>query len=73
MLADLGRVIPLSFFVLVPFMEFALPFALRLGLGLGCGRASVGLGRRTAAQRVVRRHALVHVPLDPRQLEAWSG
>ena len=29
-LADLGRVIPLSFFVLVPFMEFALPFALKL-------------------------------------------
>ena len=28
-LADLGRVIPLSFFVLIPFMEFALPFALR--------------------------------------------
>ena len=29
-LADLGRVIPLSFFVLVPMMEFALPFALRI-------------------------------------------
>ena len=29
-LADLSRVIPLAFFVLVPFMEFALPFALRL-------------------------------------------
>ena len=29
-LADLGRIIPLSFFVLVPFMEVALPFALRL-------------------------------------------
>mmetsp|Transcript_13457 Transcript_13457/g.32082 ORF Transcript_13457/g.32082 Transcript_13457/m.32082 type:complete len:686 (-) Transcript_13457:483-2540(-) len=29
-LADLSRVIPLAFFVLVPFMEFALPFALRI-------------------------------------------
>jgi len=29
-LADLSRVIPLAFFLLVPFMEFALPFALRL-------------------------------------------
>jgi len=29
-LADLLRVIPLAFFVLVPFMEFALPFAIRL-------------------------------------------
>lgn len=29
-LADLSRLIPLSFFVIVPFMEFALPFALKL-------------------------------------------
>ena len=29
-LADLSRVIPLAFFLLVPFMEFALPFALRI-------------------------------------------
>ena len=29
-LADLGRIVPLSFFVLVPFMELALPFALKL-------------------------------------------
>lgn len=29
-LADLLRVIPLAFFVIVPFMEFALPFAIRL-------------------------------------------
>lgn len=29
-LSDLLRVIPLAFFVLVPFMEFALPFAIRL-------------------------------------------
>ena len=29
-LADLARIIPLTFFLVVPFMEFALPFALRL-------------------------------------------
>jgi len=29
-LADLIRLLPLAFFVLVPFMEFALPFAIRL-------------------------------------------
>ena len=28
--ADIARLVPLSFFVIVPMMEFALPFAIRI-------------------------------------------